>query len=48
MTRATSLVNSVWTPISGAIADSGGETNWTGANPGLGSFYYRIESIPGP
>ena len=48
VTRATSLVNSVWTPISGAIADSGGETNWTGANPGLGSFYYRIESIPGP
>lgn len=48
VTRATSLVDSAWTPISGAIADSGGETNWTGANPGLGSFYYRIESIPGP
>ena len=48
VTRATSLVDSVWTTMSGTIADSGGETNWTGANPGLGSFYYRIESIPGP
>ena len=46
--RATSLVDSVWTPLSGAIPDSGGETNWTGANPGSGSFYYRVESVPGP
>ena len=48
VTRATSLVDSAWTPVSGNIADSGGETNWTGANPGPGAFYYRIESIPGP
>ena len=48
VTRATSLVDSAWTPVSGNIADSGGETNWTGANPGLGSFYYRIESVSGP
>jgi hypothetical protein len=48
VTRATSLVGSAWTQLSGAIADSGGETNWTGANPGMGPFYYRIESVPGP
>jgi hypothetical protein len=45
---ATSLVGSAWTPMSGALADSGGATNWTGANPGAGSLYYRIESVPGP
>ena len=48
VTRATSLVDSVWTPLSEAIPDSGGETNWTGANPGLGFFYYRVETVPGP
>ncbi len=48
VTRATSLVDSAWTPVSDSIADGGGETNWTGANPGFGSFYYRVESVPGP
>lgn len=51
VTRATSLVDSVWTPVSGAIGDSGGETNWTGPGGGAGPAYYRIEvapSAPGP
>ena len=48
VTRATSLVGAAWTPVSGNIADAGGETNWTGANPGLGPFYYRVESVPSP
>ena len=48
VTRATSLVDAAWTPVSENIADAGGETNWTGANPGLGSCYYRIESVPNP
>ena len=48
VTRATSLVGSAWTQVSGQIPDSGGDTNWTGANPGSGSFYYRVESVPGP
>ena len=46
VTKATSLVDSVWTPVSGAIGESGGETNWTGTGGGTGPAYYRIEVAP--
>lgn len=46
VSRATDLVESAWTPISGEITDSGGETNWTGSNSGAGPFYYRLEVAP--
>lgn len=48
VTRATSLVDSAWTPVSAPIPDAGGETNWTGAGGASGPFYYRVESVPGP
>ena len=46
VTLATSLVNSAWLPVSGAILDSGGETNWTGTDSGAGPFYYRLDVMP--
>ncbi len=47
VTRATSLVDSVWTPVSGAIGDAGGETNWTGSGGAEGPAYYRLQVVPG-
>lgn len=47
VTRATSLVDSVWTLVSGAIGDTGGETNWTGSGGGTEPAYYRLEVVPG-
>ena len=46
VTRATSLVDSAWLPVSEEITDSGGETNWTGTDSGAGPFYYRLEVAP--
>ena len=46
VTKATRLIDSVWTPVSGEILDSGVETNWTDSDPGSGSFCYRIEAAP--
>ena len=48
VTRATSLVDSAWTPVSSQIPDAGGTTNWTGAEGAAGPFYYRVESVLGP
>ena len=47
VTRATSLVDSVWKPVSGAIGDAGGETNWTGSGGVEGPAYYRLQVVPG-
>ena len=46
VTKATRLIDSVWTPVSGEILDSGVETNWTDSDLGSGFIYSRIEAAP--
>ena len=46
VTRSTNLLEPLWEPISGALGESGGSTNWTDPDAASGSVYYRIEVAP--